>query len=284
METKSNTWIELDEIDAKYKATAGTVLNIHEFNKVAITSHSTRIEGSTLTMDEVFNLIEKGTPATGKPIHHQNMVIDHYEALEFVLNKAAAKSSFDITLLKAIASKTMKRTGKVVNSILGNTDESHGDLRKVNVSAGGHYFVDQLKVPSMMDRLVSNIATNISLVKSPQEIYTLAFEAHFDMVSIHPFTDGNGRTSRLAMNYIEAYHGKPLTVVFAEDAAEYYGKLNESRNLKSTKPIVEFLASQHIKFLSNHIQAYEKGIRQELKPERAQTLKEDNPIGYSLFF
>jgi Fic family protein len=45
----------------------------------------------------------------------------------------------------------------------------------------------------------------------------LAFEAHQRLVSIHPFNDCNGRTSRLLMNYVQRYYGQPLTIVFRKD-------------------------------------------------------------------
>jgi len=284
MITQTNIWGELEQADAQYNSIAGAVLNVKDFNKLDITSHSTRIEGSTLTLSEAINLIEKGTPATGKPIDHQNMVLDYYEALEFVLEEAAKKTVVDLPLIQSIASKTMRRTGRIVNSVLGNTDESQGELRKVNVSAGGKYFVDQARVSEMLDRLVANIRQNIGLVKSTQEVYTFAFETHFDLVSIHPFTDGNGRVSRLMMNFIEAYHNRPLTLVHEEDKAIYFDSLKESDKSKSTGPIVEFLAKQHIKFLESQILAYQKGISAEIKPESKISAKKGNAPGYSLFF
>lgn len=284
MKTSKGTWRELELVDSQYSSTLDTVLNVQEFNKIAITSHSTRMEGSTLTLSEAVNLIEKGIPATGKPIDHQNMVLDHYEALEFVLERASKKSVVDLPLIKSIASKTMRRTGRIVNSVLGNTDETLGELRRVNVSAGGKYFVDQSKVLEMLDRLILNIGKNMAQVKSVQEIYTFAFETHFDLVSIHPFTDGNGRVSRLLMNFIEAYHHKPLTLVHQEDRATYFDSLKDSDKSKSTQPIVEFLARQHIKFLTSQIVSYQKGIKAEVKAEEKKPIEKDKTPGYSMFF
>ena len=283
MAPNDSIWALVDKVDNEYINSVGTILNIVDFNKIAITSHSTRIEGSTLTISEAINLIEKGTPATGKPLIHQNMVMDHYEALEFVLEQAKKKTDVSISFIQEIASKTMRRTGKIVNSVLGNTDESRGDLRKVNVSAGGNFFVDQSKVSNLLNRLVSNLAISLAKVSSTKEIYTLAFQAHFDLVSIHPFTDGNGRTSRLIMNYIEAYHDKPLTVVHAEDKPQYIDALNASRKNESTEPIIDFLANQHVKFLSNQLTQYQKQKSLGIRPIQNETgFKKDS--GYSMFF
>ena len=53
------------------------------------------------------------------------------------------------------------------------------------------------------------------------EQLNLAFDAHFNLVGIHPYYDGNGRTSRLLMNYIQAYYGQPLAIVRSENKALY---------------------------------------------------------------
>ena len=65
-------------------------LNYIEFNKILITSHSTRIEGSTLTLNETRILIEDGNTPSGKPLIFSNQTKDHYEALNFVLEQAKA--------------------------------------------------------------------------------------------------------------------------------------------------------------------------------------------------
>lgn len=276
-------WQDIDRVDSEYVKLVAPTLNVDYFNKLSIISHSTIIEGSTLTLSEAFNLIEKGTPATGKHIDHHNMVLDHYEALEFVLQSAQQKAPITVDFIRLICAKTMRRTGKIVNSALGSTDESSGDLRKVNVSAGGHFFVDQTKVPSLLRKLADNISHSISSVKTSQEIYTLAFEAHFDLVSIHPFTDGNGRTSRLLMNCIEAYHNKPLTIVQSSDKAIYFDTLNQCSREKSTQPIINFLAGQHITFLTRQIEAYSEQRNVEVKSANIRT-KNESSSGYSLFY
>jgi len=51
-------------------------------------------------------------------------------------------------------------------------------------------------------KLASSLNEKIKTVSTVQEKIEISFAAHFDLVSIHPFYDGNGRTSRLLMNYI----------------------------------------------------------------------------------
>jgi Fic family protein len=65
--------------------------------------------------------------------------------------------------------------------------------------------------------------------------------------------DGNGRTSRLLMNHILAYHNKPLAIVFKEDRIDYINALEESRNLETTNLFKEFMYDQQKKYFQQEI-------------------------------
>jgi Fic family protein len=74
--------------------------------------------------------------------------------------------------------------------------------------------------------------------------------AHYQLVSIHPFADGNGRSSRLLMNYIQAYHSEPLTVVFKQDKLDYYNALQSTRQTNNIEVFFEFMFDQAAKYFS----------------------------------
>jgi Fic family protein len=272
-------WEDIDAITEQYKKTAGIAINAEQFNLYSNTHHSTKIEGSTLTQEETNTLLEKGISVGGKPIEHQNMVLDHYDALVFVLEEAKKKRTITVSFIQEISTKVMRRTGKEVTSVSGTTDEKEGDFRKVTVTAGGHYFVDARKVPTMVKSLVKVIDTEIKKVKSIEERLTLSFLAHFDLVGIHPFTDGNGRTSRLLMNYIEAYHNLPLTLVNAADKSAYINALNESRKAENKDAIITFMANQHLKELKSRMSAYFDSKKINIKKKKSEDEKK-----YSLIF
>lgn len=78
---------------------------------------------------------------------------------------------------------------------------------------------------------------------------TLAFDAHQQLVSIHPFNDGNGRTARLLMSYVQHYYGQPLTIVFREDKRAYFDALEQSRRTDDLTLFQEFMQNQHHKSL-----------------------------------
>ena len=83
----------------------------------------------------------------------------------------------------------------------------------------------------------------------------MAFKAHQRLVSIHPFNDGNGRTSRLLMNYVQRYYGQPLTIVFREDRQAYFEALEQSRVTEDLTVFMEFMLSQHGKSLAYQLSA-----------------------------
>lgn len=272
-------WKEFERVNELYIKTAGNALKIDDFNHVAITAHSTRIEGSTLTLKEALNLIENGLSTGGKKHSHHDMVLDHHEALSFVLESAKNKARITPEFIKTIAAKVMHRTGTVINSALGNTDETKGDYRKVMVTAGETYFMSYEKVPGSIAVLADSLQERLIQASSTEDIHSLAYAAHFDLMSIHPFSDGNGRVSRLLMNFIQAYHNQPLTVVKAEEKIAYFSALQQSTDEKSMQPIIKFLGTQHIEWLKDLQAKYERAIKQpEIKKKRGSGL------GFSLFF
>jgi Fic family protein len=73
------------------------------------------------------------------------------------------------------------------------------------------------------------------------------------LVSIHPFGDGNGRISRLLMNYILAYFDLPLTIVFKEDRIKYIDALEASRNNEQITIFFKFMFAQYKKFIKKEL-------------------------------
>lgn len=180
-------------------------IDYDKFNQYAIVHHSTTIEGSTLTEVETRLLIEEGITPKGKPLLHSLMVQDHFNALLFILKSVNQKQVIDSTFIKASNSHVINKTGSVYQTVFGELDAAEGVFRKGNDSAGNSYFVVYDKVEILVEKLCATLRQKLPITTTVEEQLLLSFDAHFDLVTIHPFYNGNGRTSRLLMNFIQLY-------------------------------------------------------------------------------
>ncbi|MDR3309343.1 MAG: Fic family protein, partial [Tannerella sp.] len=236
-------------------------INFEQMNEILISHHSTSIEGSSLTEDETRMLLSEGLTAKGKPLLDHTMVQDHHRALLFILERAKGKEQLSVELLQRVSAMVLKTTGSVINSLAGTYNSAEGDFRKSAVYVGKRYFMDFRKVPDAVKSLCDDINAQNDAVKTVDEIYNLAFDAHFSFVGIHPFADGNGRVARLIMNYILAFHNQPPALVFTEDKQQYFDALEKSRETDNIQEIRDFLYSQQEKYFMQELDKF----RQEPK-------------------
>jgi len=232
------------------------VIDHQKFSEYALTHHSTSIEGSTLTEEDTRMLLDEGVTPKGRPLEHSLMVKDHHEALQYTLVNAKDKKPVTVEMIQTIAGLVLKSTGKTYNTVLGNIDSSKGEFRKGNVRAGDSYFVNYDKVESYTKKLADHLKKEMASPKTTIEAVELANAAHFDLVTIHPFYDGNGRTSRLLMNYIQAWYKLPLATVFKEDRAEYFKALTDARKTEDIGIFQNFMKEQYEKLLNAEIKAF----------------------------
>ena len=89
-----------------------------------------------------------------------------------------------------------------------------------------------------------------------REQYELSFNAHLNLVTIHPWVDGNGRTAHLLINYLQfCYHLFP-TKIFKEDREEYILSLRQCQDEETNQPFLDFMAGQLKKSLSLEIESF----------------------------
>ena len=234
-----------------------SIIDFDKFNNYAITHHSTTIEGSTLTETETRLLLDEGITPAGKPLLHSLMVQDHFNALQFVLKKASVQVVITPDFIQAINAAAMKQTGSIYQTVFGELDGSKGVFRKGNVSAGSSYFVSYQKVEKPVSKLCDGIRQKISTSTTIPEQLAICFDAHFDLITIHPFYDGNGRASRLLMNYLQAYFNLPLSIVFKEDKAAYFEVLQQTRKEENIELFREFMLGQYSKYLQMEIEKFQ---------------------------
>lgn len=245
--------MDIIELRNKYIELTGNVLNYDKFNIYSIIYHSNSIEGSKLTLEETFLLLDEGLTPKGKTLEHTLMAIDLLKAFEYMLSLAKNKTRLSVDKIKKISSLIMHSTGSEISSMAGNYNSAKGDFRKSTVFAGTTTFMNYLKVPQKTKELIDSINEENSKVKTFKTINNLAFDLHYQMVSIHPFADGNGRLSRLIMNYIQAYHNEPMSIVSNNYRNEYISALNETRESEDKQFFRNFMLSQLDKYLESEI-------------------------------
>lgn len=249
-------WAELEKYRDKYLGlNLDENINYSTFSMISIVWNSTKIEGCSLDENDTRLLLEKNITAKGKPLTDHLMVKDHYDAFLFIQEQARQKRMLSIPFLIEVAAQVMKNTGGIVKTISGEFDKSKGDIRLTQVYVDRKYFPDFKKVPNLLEKLCSNVNEKLHEVKGT-EVLKLAADLHYNLVNIHPWGDGNGRVSRLMMNYVQLYHNEPLIKIFTEDRADYIHALNETEEKNDPEIFRDFIASQQLKFFKAEIEKF----------------------------
>lgn len=246
------------------------IVNYDEFNKILITTHSTRIEGSTLSFEDAQELILNQNTPGGKNITFSLMALDHHNALNFILSEAEKGTLLSVKFIQEVASKVMARTGEIYQNALGKVDVSKGEFRNTSVRAGSASFMNFQKIPLAMENLVQELKNAFPKQQTAKEQLELSFYAHYQLVDIHPFLDGNGRTARLLMNFIQQKYDLPLGIVFSEDKPQYYKALNSVKETGSFDTYNDFMFAQYEKMLKTEIQKQQESQLQQQKEVKSR--------------
>lgn len=250
-------------------------IDYNKYYLYSIVTHSTAIEGSTMTEVDNQLLFDEGLTAKGKNIIEQNMNLDLKAAYERSMELAEGHTPFSIGILKHLASLVMRRTGGEVNGLAGSFDSSRGDLRLVNVTAGagGKTYMNFQKVPHKLEDFCREVnERRKELLESPDiyEQYKLSFIAHLKLVTIHPWVDGNGRMSRLIMNHLQHEFGLVPSKVLKENKGDYIEALKKSQEKESEVPFLAFMFEEHARNLQKEIENYKlsMGNDEVIQPQR----------------
>lgn len=236
-------------------------IDYNKYYLYSIITHSTAIEGSTMTEVDNQLLFDEGLTAKGKNIIEHNMNLDLKAAYERSMELAEGHTPVSIGILKQLAALVMRRTGGEINGLNGSFDSSKGDLRLVNVTAGagGKTYMNFQKVAYKMEEFCREVnERRKELLESPDiyEQYKLSFIAHLKLVTIHPWVDGNGRMSRLIMNHLQHEFGLLQSKVLKENKDDYIKALKASQEEENEVPFLEFMFEEHAKNLQKEIENY----------------------------
>ena len=193
------------------------VRNLREWFRVELTYTSNALEGNTLTRRETAMVVEKGITVGGKSLVEHLEATNHARAFDWIDEQSRKP-------LKKFTENDLLHLHK--NILCGIDDQNAGFYRNVPVRLSGSRTVlpNPRKVPDL-------ISAFHQWLKSEQGFHPvdLAAEAHYRLVTIHPFIDGNGRTARLLMNLILMCNGYPPAIIRKSERGKYLDTLEKAQ-------------------------------------------------------
>ena len=247
-------------------------IDYEKFYLYSLITHSTAIEGSTLTELENQIMFDHGVSLKGKSIEEQSMNLDLKCAYEKAIELAKQHQPFTTEMLVSLSALVMKNTGTVYKTALGDFSSARGELRLLNVTAGvgGRSYMNYSKVPAKLSEFCKrlNAVRANAAAMSVDELYQLSFDAHYDLVTIHPWADGNGRMARLVMNMLQFEFGLIPTKILKEDKENYIKALVATREDDNLDIFREYMSSMMEHNLQDEITAYLDSIGDKIGSEK----------------
>lgn len=266
--TKENKEMLLSLIQQHKELGISEQIDYKKFYLYSIITHSTAIEGSTVTELEAQLLFDEGITSQKRTLVEQLMNLDLKIAYDYGMKWIKHHEAITVNWLITLASKVMARTGSEYHSLGGDFSAAKGELRKLNVTAGfgGKSYMSYLKVPSRLEAFCEELNKRRMAIDKTDiaAIYELSFWAHFELVSIHPWADGNGRTCRLLMNLLQIEYGVLPTKVLREDKAEYIQALIDTRENEDIQIFLDCMTQLHCKHLKWDIDQFIKSMAEEM--------------------
>ena len=235
-------------------------IDYKKFYLYSIITHSTAIEGSTVTEVEAQLLFDEGITSSKRSMLEQMMNLDLKAAYDYGMQWIRQHEDITVDWLVMLSSKVMAKTGSEYHAAGGDFSAAKGEIRKLNVTAGlgGKSYMSYLKVPIRLAEFCEELNKRRKAidVNDVAAIYELSFWAHFELVTIHPWADGNGRTCRLLMNLLQMEFGVLPTKVLKEDKAEYIQALIDTREQDDINIFLNYMTRLHCQHLKTDIDQF----------------------------
>ncbi|MBK5262841.1 MAG: Fic family protein [Peptostreptococcaceae bacterium] len=218
-----------DAIDRQRPFLKRLANSLHEKLIVEWTYNSNAIEGNTLTLSETKVVLE-GITIGGKSLVEHLETINHREAILFVEELVSNEEPLSEWNIKSIHSLVLRE--------IDNQNAGKYRMENVVISGAKHIPPKHYEINHLMQKLISEY-NNDWKDYHPVIRATLL---HGEFVKIHPFIDGNGRTSRLLLNLELMKNGYMPIVIKNENRAKYYEVIDLAHTTMNYGPFVEFIS------------------------------------------
>ncbi|HIH22207.1 TPA: Fic family protein [Candidatus Micrarchaeota archaeon] len=221
--TASDAYKDIEELLKKFKILNRDIrfADVEEERKIQFTSASTQLEGNTFTLEETRELIIHDSVPPGKNVNEVNVVQNYYAALNHLFAHLDELLSIQYIL-------------DLHRIIIFNLGVKEG-VRATSVSIKGNPFYKVAHFTEILPKLevlCNQINEFLAKKRTTKEVVEFATFVHNEFQHIHPFEDGNSRTTRLLWNYVLVRNGFPLINIYSNTREEYLSltKLARERN------------------------------------------------------
>lgn len=263
-----------EQLDALRPLSAAALRALQKAYDVDLTYSSNAIEGNTLTLRETAEVIEHGITVGGKPLRDHLEAVDHYDALQWMRELAGKDTLLNEDTVKELHRRVVFRSQPDIGGRYSTAPR--------RVAGSNAIFPNPAKIPALM-RQFGDELTNRDTAPAA------SFEAHYRLVAIHPFADGNGRTARLLMNLLLLRGGYPPVAVQPVQRAEYLDTLEHASLTDDLAPFQTFMHERLDATLGEYVGALKEAqlgpsFSDELSrtAERKETQQERNGTGFDL--
>jgi Fic family protein/DNA-binding XRE family transcriptional regulator len=242
--TLENLLKEIDRLKAKLDSYRQfDSYRITQALELEYTFESNRIEGNTMTLRETDMVINEGLTISGKSMREHLEAINHQEAIGFIKDLMHRNVSLNERDLLSIHNLILR----------GIIPEDAGRYRKAQVMIKGSTHMPPQ--PFMVAKEMEDYFIWYEINKNKLHPIILAAEMHERLVTIHPFIDGNGRTSRLVMNLILLQKGYIIANIKGDydSRMQYYQTLETAQTKNNKEDFLLFVAQTQKENLERYI-------------------------------
>lgn len=224
--TSSGNYKEIENLLVKFKELKKNIniADLEEEQKIEFTSASTQLEGNTFTLEQSKELILHDIVPQDKKLKEANEVKNYYVAVNYLLTRLDEPVSIQYIL-------------DLHRIVIFNIGVKEG-VRTTMVSIKGNpfYKVSHFsEIYPKMEELSKKVNSFLGKKRTIKEVVEFATFVHNEFQHIHPFEDGNSRTTRLLWNYILMRNGFPLINIYSNTRQEYLTLTKLARERNDTK-------------------------------------------------